>query len=123
MKTVILILGALIFLIGVAVLIRPKSVFDWLGSYSKSLGTHVMAVATRVVLGVALIMYAAQSRYPHVLEVLGWIAVAAAVILALMGRSNFRKLMDWAMQFAVSYGRIAGALAIVFGGFLVYAVL
>lgn len=122
MKEIILVFGILILLIGAAILVKPNTVFAYLGRHSKSLNIHIMAVVVRLILGAALITYAAESRYPVILQVLGWISVAAAIGLAVIGRTKFISLMDWAMKLADSVGRYAGILAMVFGGFLVYAV-
>ena len=49
--------------------------------------------------------------------------IAAACILGIMGRTKFKQLMSWALGLAPSFGRIGGAFAILFGGFLIHAVL
>ena len=53
-----------------------------------------------------------------------YINIAAAVAIAVMGQSRFKKLMQWALNLAASSAafRFAGLLAILFGGFLIYAV-
>ena len=77
---------------------------------------------TRIILGVALIMYATESKYPKAILIIGWISIVAASVLGIMGRPNFRRLMSWALSLAPSFGRIGGFLAILFGGFLIHAV-
>jgi hypothetical protein len=42
--------------------------------------------------------------------------------LGIIGRANFNRLMSWALSVAPTFGRIGGLLAILFGGFLIYAV-
>ncbi|MDX1554622.1 MAG: hypothetical protein R3212_01205 [Xanthomonadales bacterium] len=122
MMHVILVFGALIFVIGATVLVKPELVFGHIRRHSDSLGIHVVAVVVRLALGWALIVYSAESRFPVTLQVLGWLTVVVAVTLAVMGRSNFTRLIHWAMSLVDRFGRIAGALAMVLGGFLVYAV-
>lgn len=109
-------------LVGAVILIKPDSVFNLLRSSANSLGLHVVAVVVRLVLGVALITYAVDSRYPIILAVIGWISLAAAIILGVMGHSKFQRLMAWALSLVSSYGRVGGLLVIVFGGFLIHAV-
>ncbi|NNC99050.1 MAG: hypothetical protein HKN85_02595, partial [Gammaproteobacteria bacterium] len=55
------------------------------------------------------------------MEIIGWVALAAALILTLIGPRNFSRLMIWALSFAKPYGRIAGGMAVAFGAFLLYA--
>jgi hypothetical protein len=123
MQILILGFGTLMALIGLVILGRPDVIFGALGRYSKSLYLHVSAVVIRLVLGAALIGHAAESRYPATLEALGWLFIVAAVVLGLMGRTRFKQLMDWAMSLANSFGRFAGFMALVFGGFLIHAVI
>jgi len=68
-------------------------------------------------------MYATESKYPTAISILGWISIVAASVLGIMGRANFRRLMSWALSLAPSFGRIGGLLAILFGGFLIHAVI
>lgn len=119
----VLFFGAMLVLIGAAVIVRPDAIFGWMRRQSGSLGIHVVAVVVRLILGGALIVYAPESRFPVTLAVLGWITVAAAITLAVMGRTNFQKLMQWAMTFTDRFGRVAGTLALLMGAFLIYAVL
>jgi len=122
MNYVILVFGILILLIGAIILTKPETVFGILRSRFESLSLHVLAVVVRIILGVALISYAGQSKYPIIVEVLGWISLAAAIALGLIGRSNFKSLMKWALNITSTYGRVGGVIAVLFGGFLVYAV-
>ncbi|MDH3375585.1 MAG: hypothetical protein OEQ39_01275 [Gammaproteobacteria bacterium] len=122
MSYVILIFGILIMLIGAIILVKPETVLGILRDHFDVLTIHVLAVVVRIILGVALISYAGQSKYPIVLEVLGWISLAAALVLGVIGRSNFKRLMKWTLDLASSYSRVGGFFAVLFGSFLVYAV-
>ena len=122
MSYIILLLGIAILLLGVVILVNPDSIFGLIRSHSESLGLHVLAVVGRLVLGIALITYSAESHYPVALQALGWLTITAAVILGIMGRSRFKGLMTWALSFASTFGRFAGFGAILLGGFLIYAV-
>ncbi len=122
MSYILLLFGISILLLGVVILVNPDSIFGLIISHSESLGLHVLAVVVRLVLGIALITYAAESKYPVALQVIGWLSVTAAIIFGLMGRSRFMGLITWGLSFASSFGRFAGFLAILLGGFLIYAV-
>ncbi len=122
MSYIILLFGISILLLGVVILVNPDSIFGLIISHSESLSLHVLAVVVRLVLGIALITYAAASHYPVALQALGWLTITAAVILGIMGRSRFKGLMTWALSFASAFGRFAGFGAILLGGFLIYAV-
>ena len=123
MNYIIIVFGTATFVAGIIILINPETVFGLLRRKSESLGLHILAVVVRIILGVALIIYAPESRYPTAILILGWISIVAASVLGIMGRKNFMRLMSWALNLAPSFGRIGGFFAMLFGGFLIYAVL
>ena len=123
MNYIVILFGAATLVAGIIILVNPETVFGLMHRKSESLGMHILAVVVRIILGVALILCAAGSKYPTAILILGWISVAAAAVLGVMGRTNFKRLMSWALGLAPSFGRIGGLLAILFGGFLVHAVI
>jgi len=98
------------------------AVFGVISTHSKSLNLHIFAVVIRLVLGIALLTYAHNSKFPLTIEVIGWLSICAAIILSLIGRDKFIKLIQWAMTVIPRYGRVSGVFAVLFGGFLGYAV-
>lgn len=121
MIIIILIFAALTCLAGIVILINPEIVFGFLRRYSDRVELHLLAVIIRLVLGVCLIYQASVSRYPLAIEIIGWLSIVAAVIFAVIGRVKFIQLMAWALSLVKTTGRIGGALASVFGAFLIYA--
>lgn len=121
MTTFILIFAGLMLLVGVLIVINPEWIFGALRSRVDLPGTHVAAVVVRLILGYILIQVAGLSKFPLVIEILGWISIFAAVVLALMGRKNFKRLMSWAINLVKPLGRVAGVAAAAFGAFLIYA--
>jgi hypothetical protein len=122
MNYIIVLFGTAIIVAGVIIVVNPETVFGLIRKKSESLSLHILAVVVRIILGVALMMYATESKYPTAISILGWISIVAASVLGIMGRTNFRRLMSWTLSFSSSFGRIGGFLAILFGGFLIHAV-
>jgi hypothetical protein len=114
--------SAVTIIAGLIILINPDMIFRLLRRHLESLSMHILAVVLRVILGLALIVCAAASKFPTAILVLGWVSIVAAAVLAIVGRRNFKRLMSWALGLAPHFGRIGGLLAILFGAFLVYAV-
>ncbi len=123
MQYAIVLFGGFMVLTGATILVRPKLFVDLITRHIGSLSLQVLAVVIRLVLGVVLILYADQSRFPLTLQVLGCIAVAAAVLGAILPRDTFQKLISWALDKFSGYMRVGGVGALVFGGFLIYAVM
>jgi hypothetical protein len=122
MNYIVMLFGAATIIAGIIIVINPESVFGLMRRKLESLGLHILAVVVRIIIGVALIMCAAESKYPAAILILGWISIVAASVLGIMGRTKFRRLMSWALSLNPSFGRIGGFVAILFGGFLIHAV-
>ena len=88
----------------------------------KSWGIYV-AVIVRLVLGSALIIVAPASLFPIVFQVLGVIAIVAAIAVLLMGRERMRRFLAWfSERFSAPIIRLWLLFGMAFGGFLVYGV-
>jgi len=122
MNYIIILFGIATIVAGVIIVINPDTVFGLWRRKLESLGLHILAVVVRIILGAALIICAAGSKYPTAILILGWISIVAAAVLGIMGRTKFKRLMSWALNVAPSFGRLGGLLAILFGGFLIHAV-
>jgi len=122
MNYIIILFGIATIVAGIIIVINPATVFGLLRRKLESLGLHISAVVVRIILGAALIICAAGSKYPTAILILGWISIVAAAVLGIMGRTKFKRLMSWALNVAPSFGRLGGLLAILFGGFLIHAV-
>jgi len=121
MTVLIILFGGLTLLAGIVIVLNPDIIFGFLRQKLDKLELHILAVVVRLVLGILLIYQSGVSRFPLVVEILGWLSIVAAVSLAVMGRSNFRRLMSWALSLVGVFGRAGGALAVAFGAFLIFA--
>lgn len=121
MTLLILIFGALTLLAGIVIVINPEVIFGFLRNNLDKLVLHILAVVVRLVIGALLIYQSNISKFPFVIEVIGWLSIVAAIFLAVMGRRNFSRLMSWALSLSKPFGRVGGILAVAFGAFLIYA--
>ncbi len=121
MTVLIIIFGALTLLTGIVIVINPEVIFGFLRNNLDKLVLHILAVVIRIVLGALLIYQSNISKFPLVIEVIGWLSIVAAIFLAVMGRRNFNRLMSWALSLSKPLGHVGGVLAVAFGAFLIYA--
>jgi len=121
MTILIIIFGVLTLLAGIIIIINPENIFGLLSKHSEKLEMQILAVVVRLVLGVLLIYQSGASKYPLVIEIIGWLSIVAAVFFAVIGRNNFKRLISWALSLAKPFGRVGGFVAVCFGTFLVYA--
>ncbi len=80
------------------------------------------AVVIRLLMGAALIVAAPVSRFPVVFEILGWIAIAAAVALIFIGRERMAALVAWFVHRSAWFTRLWLLFGMAFGGFLIYGI-
>ena len=122
MQYLIILFGVLIIVIALVMLVRPSPFVDYLRQYSVTISMQVLAVAVRIILGLALILYADRSKFPLTLEIIGWLSLAAAVTIAVLPHTRFKRLISWVLDRFQGYVWVGALAAMGFGIFLVYAV-
>ena len=123
MHYIILLFAIFLVFAGALILVKPAAVFGLLDKHSGSLSVHIIAVVLRVLLGIWLLVVAPSSKFPLILAILGVISLIAGITLAVVGRERFIKLMDWMIKIMRKSFPVLGIVAILFGGFLAYAVI
>ena len=109
---------------GAVLIFSPDYVINHFIRYGDSFSLHFSAVAVRVILGAAFLLGASESRYPLIFQIFGWFSIAAAIVLCLIGRENFKSLIKWVVKIKSSlFKRSMGFFAILLGCFFIYAVI
>ncbi len=121
-QTVVLAFGLAVCLLTLWGMLAPGKMMKIVyGVLHMDWGIH-LAVVLRLVLGATLVIAAPESRFPLVFEILGWIAIAAAVAILLMGRERLRKFVGWFQKMRTTMIRVWLLFGIAFGAFLVYGI-
>lgn len=121
MSILIIVFGILMLLAGMLLITNPDIIFKVLRGNSDKLWLHIGAVVVRLLLGGLLIYQASFSKLPVTMEVIGWLAIFAAIVFTVIGRKKFQRLISWAFSLGKPLGRIGGVLALCFGSLLIYA--
>jgi len=123
MTFISLIIGVVIFLVGVVIIISPDKITNYLRKYQhhSALRLRIAAVVARFLIGVLLVSQADLSKFPLAIKLIGWVSIVAAVVLLVMGSQNFQRLMSWALSKANLYMRVGGVVGIALGAFIAYA--
>lgn len=79
MKYLIVLLGGLVACAGLLIAAKPETVLRYIRDHAGSRELHATAIATRLALGIALLLHAEASRFPVAFLILGWLSLAAAV--------------------------------------------
>lgn len=84
----------------------------------------VFAVGIRLALGVAMLIAAPAAPYPLAFTVVGWIAIAAAIVGAALGRRRLQRFAQWWIdRFTPAGTRAWLVIALAFAAFLIYGVI
>jgi hypothetical protein len=122
MNIVIILFSILIIAVGLVMIARPSVVMDIMLNNADSGWLHFLAVVVRLILGGALISYAGQSKFPLVLQIIGGLSIAAAVVIAVLPQERFGRLIRWVFDHLGEYLRYSAGFALILGAFLIYAV-
>ncbi len=122
-EVIVLVLGITVFGLSAWGMYSPDSLVKMVTlTMKQSYGIYV-AVIVRLILGATLIIVAPVSRFPIIFNVIGWIAIIAAVGLILIGQENVGRIIAWFERFSTSIIRQWLLFGIAFAGFLIYGVL
>ena len=82
MTVVIIIVGVQMLLAGIVIVINPDVILGILRKHLDKLELHILAIVARLVLGSLLIYQSNISKFPLILESLGWLLIVAAIVLS-----------------------------------------
>ena len=119
MTILIAILGALAVLLGVIGVVQPnrfRSMFEGMDSQVR----FRLAIVIRLAMGALFWWLAEELRHPHIMRILAVIAVAAAVVIVIMGRERLDKFIGWWLSRPDGVLRVSALFAAAFGAYLVY---
>jgi hypothetical protein len=108
---------------GLILIVQPSAILQYIQTQSGSTGFKWFAVAIRAVIGVAFILVAGASRFPTLITVIGGLALAAALFLAVIPKESFAALISRMAGMNFLLARIGGVATILAGWFIAYAVL
>jgi hypothetical protein len=121
-RIVVLVFGILIGALGIWGMIDPRKMIGLVKGVSGQATGIIVAIAGRIILGVALIVAAPVATFPRTFAILGWIALIAAVGLAAIGRKGMQAIVNRVSRLPDLALRIALVAALLFGGALVFGV-
>jgi hypothetical protein len=121
MKPAALLIGFIILVLGLVGLLLPGRLALLGAPLVTTKGLYV-AAALRVAIGIVLLRAAPDSRAPIALRVLGWLAVIAGLVTPFVGVERAGGIVEWWMAGDSPLVRLWAAVAVAFGGFILYTV-
>lgn len=121
MKIIINFFGILIILISIFLLIKPESIYDWLGDNLDNTSMYISAIVGRLVFGILFVTAAKESKYPTGIKFLGYLMIIAAIIFIFNGIEGFQDFMSSLIPNIKPYAFLHGLFGMGIGGLIIYA--
>ncbi len=127
MKFIIILIGVLIFLMGISLILNPDYILGFFEGNKENKGVFVFGILFRTIFGILLVLTANESRYPAIITFLGYFSLVAALALVVsltyFGQESVQEMLSTLISDYGSYAPVLGGLSVGIGGFLVYAFL
>lgn len=120
MKSLALVVGALIAVAGLILIVFP-GIVPWLAVHPLTLLELFTSAIIRIAIGILFISAARTARIPGLLQWLGGIAILAGIATVFIGVDRARAIAEWMSQQGVGAVRAFGLLPLVLGALVIYA--
>ncbi len=122
MEFILTLIALAIVFMGVMLVWKPDSVLGMLKLYADETGLQVLASIGRILLGIALLVYASHSNLPTLLTILGWLAVLSGLVFLCLKQETFSHLVRTVINQYRPFAPIAGGAGVLIGLIILYAV-
>lgn len=120
MRIVVLILGFIIFGIGIVVLISPSNLKKMIHVF---LAKKWLSFATmiRILFGILFLLAASETRAPFFVLTLGILFILAGVVIPLLGTARIERLAHWWLGRSDGILRLWALFSIAFGAAILWS--
>lgn len=120
MRIVVLIVGFIIFGIGIVVLISPSNLKKMLHIFlTKKWLSFVTMI--RILLGILFLLAASETRAPSFVLALGILFILAGVVIPLMGAARIERLAHWWLERSDGILQLWALLSVAFGAAILWS--
>ncbi len=122
MSYIVQAVGLAIIAAGLVVLAQPSLIRDLVPKLIAGKAMFLLA-GLRVLIGCGLILAAAETRHPLVIEIFGWLAVFAGLMMLVLPPKVMQRIGAWVDTFSDALMRAVSPLILAVGGYLVWVAL
>jgi hypothetical protein len=114
-----------LFIAGLAAwgFVAPGRMMDTLLAYWNRPSGIYLAIGVRVVLGVLFILAAADTKWPLLFEILGYLMLLAAAVIAVVGKERLTRFIMWWVNMPLAGVRVWLVVGFAFGLLILYGAL
>lgn len=105
----------------VSVVVIPARAARFLTGFASSARAHYTEQVLRLVAGAAIVVFAAEMRFPALFSIFGWILVVTAAALLVVPWRWHHRFGQWAIPLAIRHIKLYALGAFVLGSFILYA--
>jgi uncharacterized membrane protein YfcA len=120
-KWIVLLFGGFILFVAMLMLFTPKKARAMLRKAGSTIGINYGELTLRLFIGIALVVYAANAKFPEAFSVFGWFMIITALLLFLVPKKLHHafsiKSADLLKPF---YVRLLSPFAMLLGGSIIY---
>src|SRR3954467_7069156 len=117
MKTIVLLVAALMVLFGLTGVFWPEGLMDLVKYSFTTSGTYAVG-AVRILIGTFLFLGAAATRTPRTVRVIGAVIFTAGMVGVLLGHEPAQRMSEWLVAKGPDTFRIAACLPLAAGLFI-----
>ncbi|WP_299390774.1 hypothetical protein [uncultured Gelidibacter sp.] len=123
-KFILILFGLFLIGVGFLMLLKPEIARGLLNKAASTTIINYTEIGLRMVPAIALIIYAAHSKYPMALSIIGWFMALTSVVLFLIPRQwHYNYSQKWTRMLKPLYFQIISPFSILLGALLIYSII
>ena len=115
--------GFLMVLLSLIMIVKPDYWADGIIKFSEKSWFHPFEIITRFVFGLLFVLYAAQTPYPNLILIIGYLLILVSIGLLFTPPSKHKQFAVWSAHKFKDKFRMFGFVSLLFGAFLFYLAL
>lgn len=120
LSALVIVSGAVILAVGAWGMVSPARLVAFLGRL-RAPGALWALAAVRIGMGAVFVLAAEGSRWPTLLQAIGWLAIVAGLVTPFFGSARLARMLDWWVSRPPGFIRAWCAVALAIGGAIVFA--
>ena len=120
-KTILAAVSIFFLTLGLAALIRPSSARRFLLGFATSALKHYTELASRFLVGAAMLIVAPHSAYSSAIAAFGWLLIATTAVMTLVPWRIHHRFAAASVPKALRFLPVLGVSSLALGGLLLWA--